>query len=130
MAETYQTVQQSLRAVPPTADGDGETTYTALNGQGRRALAITGKKQPEYFINLMNAFKNFNCLLPSNLEIGIRIYLASPEKYFTTTTKCRPKFKILEAKLLVEFILLKPVLLQVPTPPPSPYLLNPLRFFH
>ena len=60
----------------------------------------------------MNAFKNFNCLLPSNLEIGIRIYLTSPEKYFTTTTRCKAKFKILEAKLLVEFILLKPVLLQ------------------
>ena len=61
----------------------------------------------------MNAFKNFNCLLPSNLEIGIRIYLTSPEKYFITDTECKPKFKILDAKLLVEYILLKPVLLQV-----------------
>ena len=112
LAEPYTTVQQSLKAVPSTTSG-GETTYKALNGQGRRALTIIGKKQPEYFINLMNAFKNFNCLLPSNLEIGIRIYLASPEKYFTTTTRCKPRFKILEAKLLVEFILLKPVLLQV-----------------
>lgn len=61
----------------------------------------------------MNAFKNFNCLLPSNLEIGIRIYLTTPEKYFTTDSNgCKPKFKILDAKLLVEVILLKPVLLQ------------------
>ena len=112
IAEPYKAVQDCIETTPPTEVG-GTATYNALNGRGRRALQITDKKTPEYFINLMNAFKNFNCLLPSNLEIGIRIYLASPEKYFTTSTRCRAKFKILEAKLLVEFILLKPVLLQV-----------------
>ena len=64
-------------------------------------------------MSLKSAFLNFNSLLPSNLEIGIRLYLTSPEKYFTTTNAAnKPTFKILDAKLLVEFILLKPVLLQ------------------
>ena len=62
---------------------------------------------------LKSAFLNFNSLLPSNLEVGIRIYLTTPEKYFTTEKAAdKPSFKILDAKLLVEFILLKPVLLQ------------------
>ena len=90
-------------------DGD---TYKGKNGRGRRTLRIIDKKKQEYFMSLKSAFLNFNSLLPSNLEIAIRIYLTSPEKYFTTTHANRPTFKILDAKLLVEFILLKPVLLQ------------------
>ena len=66
---------------------------------------------------LKSAFLNFNSLLPSNLEVGIRIYLTTPEKYFTTEKAAdKPSFKILDAKLLVEFILLKPVLLQAMCP--------------
>ena len=76
-------------------------------------MKILNKQKNEFFMSLKSAFLNFNSLLPSNLEIGIRIYLTTPEKYFTTTTATsKPTFKILDAKLLVEFILLKPVLLQ------------------
>lgn len=62
----------------------------------------------------MSAFKNFNSLLPSNVEIGIRLFLTTPEKYFTVdpSSRCTPTFKVLSAKLIVEYILLKPVLLQ------------------
>ena len=112
-AESCQPVQQCVEAHAPAAQG-GETTYTAKNSRGRRALNIVNKKKQEYFINLMSAFKNFNSLLPSNCEISVRIFLSNPEKYFTTATaNCKPTFKILAAKLIVEFILLKPVLLQV-----------------
>ena len=96
-----------------TKDG-GTTKYTAKNGRGRRTLKIVNKQKQEYFCSLENAFLKFNSLLPSNLEIGIRIYLTSFEKYFTIpeNSKHKPIFKILDAKLLVEFILLKPVLLK------------------
>ena len=89
-------------------------TYEAKNGRGRRTLRIVNKQKQEYFCSLSNAFLKFNSLLPSNLEIGIRIYLTSFEKYFTTTTGSshKPIFKILDAKLLVEFVLLKPILLK------------------
>lgn len=95
---------------PPTKT---KPTWTARNGRGRRTLRITNKQQQEYFCSLSHAFLQFDSLLPSNLEIGVRIYLTSYEKYFTTTNAAhRPTFKILDAKLLVEFILLKPNLLR------------------
>ena len=87
--------------------------WTARNGRGRRTLKIINKQIQEYFCSLSHAFLQFDSLLPSNLEIGVRIYLTSYEKYFTTTNPVhRPTFKILDAKLLVEFILLKPNLLR------------------
>ena len=108
-AEKYTTPANSLTSKTV----EGVVTHTAKNGRGRRTLKILKKEKQEFFISLQNAFLNFNSLLPSNLEIGIRIYLTTPEKYFTTTSSSsKPTFKILDAKLLVEFILLKPVLLQ------------------
>lgn len=100
-----------IKKVP--AEG-GSPTWEARNGRGRRTLRITNKQKQEYFCNLSNAFLNFDSLLPSNIEIGLRIYLTSYEKYFTTSSKKphRPTFKIIDAKLLVEFILLKPNLLR------------------
>ena len=92
---------------------DGKAIWQALNGRGRRTLKVVNKQKNDFFCNLSNAFLKFNSLLPSNLEIGIRLYLTSFEKYFTTTNPShKPIFKILDAKLLVEFILLKPVLLK------------------
>ena len=48
------------------------------------------------------------------MEMFIRLHLTTPEKYFTipTTSTVRPKFKITQANLIAEFILLKPNLLQ------------------
>lgn len=90
-----------------------KTVWTARNGRGRRTLRIVNKQIQDYFCSLSHAFLQFDSLLPSNLEIGVRIYLTSYEKYFTTTNAAhRPTFKILDAKLLVEFILLKPNLLR------------------
>ena len=51
-------------------------------------------------------------MIPSNLEIFLKIFLTTPEKYFTTTTEVRPKFKITQANLVCEFLLLKPNLLK------------------
>ena len=111
-AEAYTKPKDSIKSKPPTEEG-GQVTYEAKNGRGRRTLKILNKQKQEYFMSLKSAFLNFNSLLPSNLEVGIRIYLTTPEKYFTTEKAAdKPSFKILDAKLLVEFILLKPVLLQ------------------
>lgn len=42
----------------------------------------------------------------------VRIFLTSPEKYFyTETPRCRPVFKIHDARLVMEFLLLKQNLL-------------------
>ena len=90
-----------------------KANYEAVNGRGRRTLKIVNKQKQEYFCSLSSAFLEFDSLLPSNIEIGVRIYLSPYEKYFTTTNSAhRPTFKILDAKLLVEFILLKPNLLK------------------
>lgn len=106
-----QTSKESSEADPPAKKQKG--TWTARNGRGRRTLRIINKQIQEYFCSLSHAFLQFDSLLPSNLEIGVRIYLTSYEKYFTTTNAAhRPTFKILDAKLLVEFILLKPNLLR------------------
>ena len=66
IAELYKAVQDCIETTPPT-DAGGAATYKPLNGRGRRALRIANKKTPEYSINLMNAFKNFNCQSYENL---------------------------------------------------------------
>lgn len=77
-------------------------------------LTITDKQEQKYFISLLTALNNFDCLLPNNLDIAIKIYLTDAEKFFTChTTTVKPKFKITEAKLITEYVLLKPNLLQV-----------------
>ena len=43
---------------------------TAKDGQGRRMLAISDKKENEYFFKLNGPFSNLTTLLPSNLEVN------------------------------------------------------------
>ena len=89
-------------------------TYTPKNGQARRAMKITEKNKQDYLFRLMTPLCEFDSLLPGNIEIALKIYLTSPERYFTTKTAgLRPKFKILSANLLFELILIKDNLLQV-----------------
>ena len=77
-------------------------------------IQITNKQEQNYFISLLTALNNFDCLLPNNLDISLKIYLTEPEKYFTCqNANVKPKFKITDCKLIVEYILLKPNLLQV-----------------
>ena len=108
-AKSRKVDKTSSEAVLPTK----KRQWIAHNGKGRRTLRIVNKQVQDYFCSLSHAFLQFDSLLPSNLEIGVRIYLTSYEKYFTTSKPTqRPTFKILDAKLLVEFILLKPNLLK------------------
>ena len=67
-----------------------------------------------FLIDLITPLKNFKCLLPSALDFALKLYLASPERIFTCEkANIKPKIKILDAKLIIECILLKPNLLQV-----------------
>lgn len=106
----------TITAAKPAANGVAAVpaSYTATNGAGRRLLTITNKQKNEFFISLVGGFSAFDSLIPSNLEMFIRLYLTTPEKYFTipTASSLRPKFKITQANLIVEFILLRPNLLQ------------------
>ena len=77
-------------------------------------MKITEKQKQDYLFRLMTPLCEFDSLLPGNIEIALKIYLTSPERYFSTKTAApRPRFKILSANLLFELILIKDSLLQV-----------------
>ena len=108
-------LNECIETIPP--EGDNAAIYKAKNAEGRRMLKITNKQEQKYFIGLLTALNHFDCLLPNNLDISLKIYLTEPEKYFTcpTNSTVKPKFKITDCKLIVEYVLLKPNLLQVHT---------------
>ena len=89
-------------------------SHTAKNGAARRLLTILEKKKNQYFINLIGGLSSFDSLIPSNVEIFIRLYLTTPQKYFgiPASSSIRPKFRITQANLICEFVLLKAHLLQ------------------
>ena len=96
-----------------TAEGAGEArVIKPKDGQGRRQISILNKEKTKYFIDISSAFYDIKTLILSNLEMQVRIFLTSPEKYFLTETKnIRPIFKIHDAKLVMEYLLLKQNLL-------------------
>ena len=78
-----------------TKQQDGETVYIPLNAQGKIAQSLLDKASHNYLIQLYCPLQNIGSLIPSNVDIGLKIQFTDPKRFFVTSQAGKkPKFVI------------------------------------
>ena len=78
-----------------TSDNDGTTVYTPINSQGKIAQSILNKNPQKFLIQLYCPLQHISSLIPSNVDLGIKILFTDPAKFFVTETAAKkPKYVI------------------------------------
>ena len=67
---------------------NGDPTFTPKNGCARRCQMITGKKKVTVRLQLFSPLSSFSSLVPSNVAMGIKVFLTSSKHYSQIMPSC------------------------------------------